>query len=83
MCLISITTSLNIINMSLSPAETVIKAFGGIHATARAIGRTPGAISFWRAKGNVPGGAQKLVLIKARELNLDLSAEDLIFGREV
>jgi hypothetical protein len=70
--------------MRLSPAEIVIKSFGGVHATSRAIGRSASAISLWKKKdGLVPSSILQTVLLKARELNLDLCAEDLILGREI
>lgn len=68
-----------------SPAEKVIDAFGGVRATARALGRNPSSISRWRRPqeeggtgGRVPGGLQAVVLQKAREAGLYLTADDLI-----
>lgn len=71
--------------MRLLPAEYVIKVFGGVRATARAIEYTPEAISKWRyqGKGRVPSSVQKLILTKANEMNLDIQSDDLILGREV
>lgn len=72
----------------LSPAEYVIKTFGGVRATARAIGRDKSSVSVWRASkdkkgtgGLIPHKAQALILKVAREKNLDITAEDLIVGR--
>lgn len=70
--------------MHLSPVETVIWAFGGVRKTARAIGKNPTVISHWRKiLGPIPSGSQRIVLEKAKELKLDLTADDLIFGRRV
>jgi len=67
-----------------TPAEYVIKAFGGIRATARAIDYNPDSILKWRyRKGFVPTSAQPVILKAAEELNVDITAEDLIFGREI
>lgn len=59
----------------------VIKAFKGVRATARVLGKTPGAISLWKKTGLVPSRVQKLVLEKAKELNLELTAHDIIYGK--
>lgn len=72
----------------LNPAEYVIKTFGGVRATARAIGRDKSSVSVWRASkakkgtgGLIPHKAQALILKVAREKNLDITPEDLILGR--
>jgi hypothetical protein len=76
--------------MRLTPAEHVIRTIGGVRKTARAIGRTPPTISAWRRSrkeggtgGDVPNRAHKPILVYARKAKLDISAEDLIMGREV
>jgi hypothetical protein len=76
--------------MHLSPAEYVIRVFGGVRRVAAAIGRDPGAVCKWRKShaergtgGLIPTGAQRALLAKAAELDLDITCEDLIRGREV
>jgi transposase-like protein len=76
--------------MKLTPADYVIKIFGGVRATARTLNRTPSTISKWRhyqskyaPKGTLPSNAIPQILKKAQELQLDITAEDLIEGREV
>jgi hypothetical protein len=69
--------------MHITPVQCVIKAFGGVRKTARAIGRTPGAISLWKHRDWIPSEISALVLKKARESGLDLTAEDVVLGREV
>lgn len=76
--------------MQMTPAEYVIHTFKGVRATARAIGRAPSSVSKWPkpkadkgCDGLVPSAAQKAILEKARELSLDITAEDLIFGRQI
>lgn len=67
----------------LTPVEYVIHRFGGVRATAEAIGRTPGAISKWRKKdrkGAIPGPAQQLILSAADLRGIDIDAFDLILG---
>ena len=76
--------------MRVSPAEYVIKVFGGVRKVARAIGRDPASVSRWRrtagqkgTDGRIPSKAQQELLIQAKALGLDLNPEDLLIGREV
>jgi hypothetical protein len=74
--------------MYYNPAQYVIFIFGGVRAAARALGRHPGAICNWKKArdrggcgGDVPGPAQKIILTAAKEKGLDITPNDLIFGR--
>ena len=74
----------------LNPAEYVILVFGGVNATARALNRSPGSVSMWRAPkskkglgGRIPSQAQLLILKKAKQLKLDITPDDLIDGRTI
>jgi len=74
----------------LSPAEYVIYAFGGVHAAARAIGRDAGSVCAWKrprsrkgSDGRVPGKAQMAILRVARDMQIDITPEDLVIGRMV
>lgn len=74
----------------LSPAEYVIFCFQGVRATARAIGRTPSAVSKWQKYkdkdgrvGGVPRALQSDILAAAKKQGLDITADDLIYGRKV
>lgn len=74
----------------LSPAAYVVQVFGGVRKTADAINRTPGAVSLWfRSKerkgcaGGVPRSAQHAILEVAKVRGLDITANDLIYGREI
>lgn len=67
----------------LTPAAYVIRKAGGVRATARLVGRTPGAVSQWRRTGNVPVEAQQILLRHAKVAGLDLAAEALILGWDV
>lgn len=73
---------------TMTPAEIVITAFGGIVATARAINRDPSTISRWRmpkhqkgSGGSVPTGVQRIILEEARKRGLAITEKDLIWGR--
>jgi len=69
----------------ITPADRVISAFGGVRATARALGRNPSSISRWRKPreeggtgGRVPSSLQASILTGAKAAGLSLTAEDLI-----
>ena len=65
-----------------NPAEVVIKTFGGVRATARALQLTAGAVSRWQETGSVPGRHhRKLIAMTARRKN-PLTPTDLVLGRE-
>ena len=68
---------------SKTPVQLLIAEFGGVRALARAIHRDPASVSRWQKTGLVPSNMQKKVLETAWEQNiLNLSAHDLIFGRD-
>lgn len=76
--------------MNLTPAQILVLRFGGVRKTARAIGRSPAAVSKWTKnetreglKGTIPSAVQPHILMLARKLGLDLTAEDLILGRKL
>ena len=73
--------------MRLSPAEYVITTMGGVNATARALGRSPAAVSKWQAPkgekgtgGEIPRFLRKEILLFARKNNLDITLDHLEFG---
>lgn len=68
--------------MTTSPAECAIRAFGSIRKTAKAVNRTPGAVSFWKKTGHIPTEVLPTILRYAVLNHLPLTAEDLILGRE-
>jgi len=65
----------------MKPAEWMIQQFGGVRATARAVGRNQAAVSRWKKRGTVPVDVQPIVLRLAKQHDLDITAEDLILGR--
>lgn len=76
--------------MKLSPAEYVIRVFGSVRETARAVDRDESCVSRWKAPkskggtgGKIPGPVQDTILKKARRKNLDITPHDLVYGREV
>jgi hypothetical protein len=67
---------------TISPAEVVIESFGGIRATARVLHLDPSAVSHWRFSGRVPGFHLRRILVLAKQHGIEITAEDLILGRE-
>ena len=76
--------------MKMTPADYAIHIFGGIRPLARAIGRSHTSVSKWRYRrenrgcnGNVPSLAQRRILEIAKKKKLDITPEDLVYGRRV
>lgn len=70
----------------LTPAELVVKRFGGIRPLGRLLGRDPSSISKWIARGGgIPNRASgkdthKQLLDLAKEKKIQLTAHELTFG---
>ena len=67
----------------LTPAEYVIEVFGGVRATARAIGYDPSSVSRWKRTGKIPSASQPRLLDAAKKSGLKLSPHALILGHVV
>lgn len=57
--------------------------FGGVRKLAKALGRDPAAISRWKRLGTVPSAVQRKLLEVALSRGLKISAQDVIFGRDI
>jgi len=64
-----------------TPVEIVIEAFGSATAVAKAIGRSPAAVSRWRSRGRIPSKVQQLLLDAAKVRGIDLTCQDIVQGR--
>jgi hypothetical protein len=64
----------------VTPAQYAIRLFGGVRKTAKAIHRTPGAVSMWKRNGRVPVDCVAAIILVMRQRNQPCSAESLIFG---
>lgn len=74
--------------MFINPAQCVIRVFGGVRATARAVGRNPGAVTRWnrpKSKGGtggmIPSAAQRIILKIAKKRRLKITLEELTYGK--
>lgn len=65
-----------------TPVTLVIEQFGGVRKLAKAIGRDPAAVSRWQKHGTVPSSVQRKVLEAAWERGINVTAHDVIFGRQ-
>jgi hypothetical protein len=66
-----------------TPVELAIDLFGGVRKLARALNRDPAAVSRWQKSGVVPTSVQRRLLESAWERGIEISAHDIVFGREV
>lgn len=67
----------------IPPGALVVQVFGGVRKLARLLGCDPSTISRWQTTGRVPSGMQRQVLQLAWSEGLDLTAHDIVWGREV
>lgn len=76
--------------MHMNPAQYVVHVFGGVRKTAKEIGRSPSSVSKWNKPcarkgcgGMLPRLAQEAVLHVAKIKKLDITPDDLMYGRDV
>lgn len=74
-------------NSPLTPAELVVRRFGGTRRLARLMGRHASTISRWTLPkdrggtgGLIPSGEQRALLALAAQHDIELSASELILG---
>src|SRR5436305_9995299 len=61
-----------------TPAERVIRRFGGQSALAALLGRRQSTVEHWAATGRIPAQWQQRLIGLARERGLALEAKDLV-----
>lgn len=74
----------------LTPAQYVIRAFGGVRKLARELKKSPSTVSRWPkpkerggSGGRIPSDEQLAILELATRRGLDVTASDLIYGRKI
>lgn len=68
----------------LSPAKFCILVFGGVRPLARLLGRTASSVSKWQLNdGGVPRKVHLDILKLAAKRGIELTANDLVFGRKL
>lgn len=77
-------------SVTLSPAQYLVKIFGGVTPMSRALGISSQRIYGWLryrsrygSSGRVPSHIQMLVLERAKSMGLDITEADLVVGREI
>lgn len=61
----------------MNTAEYVIDKFGGLSATAKALGHTNATtVQGWKMRGIIPARQQPLLLEAAKKLRISLKPED-------
>lgn len=65
--------------------STLFEIFGGTRAMADRIGEHPSTVQSWKTAGRIPAGKQPHVLMRAEELGLPVTAEQVIWplGRTI
>lgn len=74
----------------MSPAQYVVKIFGGVRETARLLNRSPSSVTRWNryrgtgsTYGQIPIKVRKTILEIAAKKDLPISCENLEFGYPV
>lgn len=63
----------------MDDATNLFARFGGTRKMAELLGEPPSTVQSWKNAGRIPAQKQPLVLEKAAEVGVDVSAEDVIF----
>jgi hypothetical protein len=66
----------------IPPGQVVVQTFGGVRRLARLLGCDASTVSRWSTTGRVPSGMQQQVLQLAWDHGHDLTAHDIVWGRE-
>lgn len=68
----------------MAEKQTLFDRFGGTRKMADHLSEPPSTVQSWKAAGRIPASKQAGVLEKARELEIEVDAEDIIFpvGRD-
>ena len=82
--MMTFTDPLNIMETTIkTPVQIAISEFGGVRPLARAIHRDPASVCKWqRGDGTIPTSIQKKLLETAWDRGYQISAHEIIFGRE-
>jgi hypothetical protein len=67
---------------TIPPAHVVVRAFGGVRAAARLLHMDASAVSRWQLSGRIPSPHQRRILEIAWKNGIDLTAHDIVFGRQ-
>lgn len=63
----------------MEPNKTLFERFGGVRKMAETVGEAPSTVQSWKTAGRIPAQKQPLVLEKATEAGLAITAQDVVF----
>lgn len=58
----------------------ILKSFGGVTALAKALGRAPTTVQYWKDTGCIPQGNWKAVISAGKKNGLVITVENLFAG---
>lgn len=58
---------------------TLFDRLGGIRKMAELLGKPPSTVQSWKNAGRIPAQEQPLVLEKAKEAGVEVTADDVVF----
>lgn len=62
-----------------SLTTSVFERFGGTRPMARALNTNHGTVGSWKKTRKIPAKWQSIVLERAQQLNLGITAEDIVY----
>lgn len=62
----------------MSYVHRIIAGFGGVRATAQAVGCSPSTVQGWKDRGTIPDSKKRDVLAASRRLNLGFVPADFL-----
>ena len=65
----------------ISPYNWISQEFGCVTKMSKAIGYPINSIMKWKMRGNISCQGKEVVLKAAKEMNLDITGDDLILGK--
>lgn len=64
---------------AMETERTVFERLGGIRKMAELLGEPPSTVQSWKTAGRIPAQKQPLVMERAKEAGIEITAEDVVF----
>lgn len=65
--------------VAMDDNSTLFDRLGGIRKAADLLGKPPSTVQSWKNSGRIPSHEQPLVIERAKEAGIPVSAEDVVF----